>query len=321
MNILFIAACAGATALFITLALLFGVLTRRSRVAAIRERLRSIEMPLEAGAEESILRDERLSAIPGLNRLLARIGIARRVERLLYLANIHMRVGTFLLMVVFLFIITGLIIHLATGNPAYTAAGMLLAALSPLFYADRKKDRRMAAFAEQFVDALDLINNSLRAGHSFPMALQNVAGEFPDPVGTEFGQMMQEMKLGVDPITSLESLAGRIETTDLNFFVIAVKIQNEIGGNLSQILDTLTSTVRERFKLSAKLKALTAQHRFSGVVLMAFPIILGLLFYLFNPEAILTFIAHPTGKLLVGIAVFLQVVGFFLIRHITMVRV
>jgi len=321
MNILLIAAGASLTALLIFLALLYGLQARRARAAAIRGRLHSIEMPIEGGEEEPILRDERLSAIPGLNRILVRTGIARKVERLLYMANIHMRVGAFLLMVVFLFILTGLIVHLSTGNPIYTTAGMLLAAFGPLFYAGRKKERRMRAFAEQFVEALDLINNSLRAGHSFPMALQNVAGEFPAPVGTEFGQMMQEMKLGVDPITSLESLAGRIDTPDLNFFVISVKIQNEIGGNLSEILDTLTHTVRERFKLSGKLRALTAQHRFSGIVLMAFPFALGLLFYFFNPESILAFIAHPIGKTLLGIAVGMQVLGFFLIRHITMVRV
>ena len=321
MNLLLIAFISTVAALLLFLAVAYGLEDRRSRTSAIRNRLRSIEMPVEQRAEESILRDELLSDIPGLNRLLVRTGIARRVERLLYLSDVQMRVGAFLLLVVFLCIVAGLCCHFLIGNPAYTGLAMIFGALGPIAYAGRRRDKRMRLFSEQFVEALDLINNSLRAGHSFPMALQNVAGEFPDPIGAEFGQMMQEMELGVDPVTSLESLARRIDNPDLHFFIIAVKIQNEIGGNLSEILDTLTHTVRERFKLSAKLRALTAQHRFSGLVLICFPIIIGILFYFFSTEAMVAFFADPIGKMLIALAVGMQAIGFFLIRHLTTIRV
>ena len=142
----------------------------------------------------------------------------------------------------------------------------------------------MKKFERQLPDALDLLARGLRAGHAFPTGLQQVAKEMPDPLGTEFFETFREFNHGLDLNTALLNLCDRIDLRDLAFFTTAVLIQRETGGNLTEILEKISILIRERFKLTEQVKALTAEGRLSGVILLVLPPLLSGMLMVFNPK-------------------------------------
>jgi tight adherence protein B len=194
------------------------------------------------------------------------------------------------------------------------------AALPTLFLMQRRA-ARYRRFEEQFPEALDLLSRALRAGHAFQTALGMVADELPDPVGTEFKKTFEQQNFGLPLNEALHDLAARTKLLDVRFFVTAVTIQRETGGNLSEILDNLAEVVRERFKLLRQVRVHTAHGRFTGYILLALPAALGVALSFISPDHMNTLFTHPLGRtMLVGAAV-MQTVGYFWIRQVIKIEV
>ena len=191
----------------------------------------------------------------------------------------------------------------------------------PLAWCLLKRMRRFNSFAKQLPDALELIGRSLRAGHSLVSGFKLVADEMSEPISKEFTRIYEEQNLGIPLEESLEDLANRIPNLDLRFFVTAVILQRQTGGNLAEILDKIGNLVRERFKIWGQIQALTGEGRISGIVLMALPPVLFLVIYRLNPEYVQTLFDDPLGKRMLAVAIFLQIVGALVIRKIINIKV
>jgi tight adherence protein B len=185
----------------------------------------------------------------------------------------------------------------------------------------RKRKRRLKKFEKQLPEALDLLARGLRAGHAFPTGLQQVAKEMDDPLGTEFFKTFREFNHGLDLNTALLNLCHRIDLRDLSFFTTAVLIQRETGGNLTEILEKIAILIRERFKLKNQVKALTAEGRLSGLILLLLPPLLAGMLMVINPEYGKVLINHPTGRVMCGVAVVLQLLGMWCIHKIINIKV
>ncbi|HZD54738.1 MAG TPA: type II secretion system F family protein, partial [Candidatus Aquicultoraceae bacterium] len=167
----------------------------------------------------------------------------------------------------------------------------------------------------------EMFSRSLRAGHSFTGAIQLVGQEMPDPIGPEFQKVFDEQNLGIPLRTALIGLTNRIDILDVKFFVTAVLIQRETGGNLAEIIDKIAYVIRERFRIQGQLKIHTAQARLTGMVLAFLPIGVALILFLLSPDYMKTLWTEPVGKSMIVGAVILQVTGMFVIRKIIRIKI
>jgi tight adherence protein B len=198
---------------------------------------------------------------------------------------------------------------LALGVSA--AAGML-----PLAYVKRKARNIVHKFEEQFPDCLEFISRSMRAGHAFSVALEMAHREFSDPLASELRRAFEEQNLGQPLDIVLRKLGQRIPSMDVQFFVSAVLLQKRTGGNLAELLDKLAQLIRERFKLRARIRAVSAQGLMSGRILSAIPAGVGVMMFVVNPQYAKFFVVDPVGHELLAAAVGLQLVGYLIIRKI-----
>ena len=310
----------------VTLAVLAMLLILRQHIAEPREFLRNRVQQL-MGREVTrkspptlIKKTDELSEIPWFNRLLHNLGVALNLRRLLEQADVKLRVGEFILY------------SLLASMVGWTIAWLLNNALlrivlpsamgyAPLLWLKMCRRRRLKKFEQQFPDALDLMTTALRAGHSFAGAIQLVGQEAPPPVATEFHKTFDEQNLGKPMERALHDLTERVDSLDLRFFVTAVSIQRETGGNLAEILSNISRTVRERFKVLGQIKTFTAQGRFSGLILAFMPFAFGLIIWFIDPKYVLLLLHDPLGHYLLGLAFVLQLIGNFFIRKIVNIDV
>jgi len=181
-------------------------------------------------------------------------------------------------------------------------------------------DMRRKLFVEQLGDALATIANALRAGYSFPQAMEAIAKEMEPPISEEFSQVTRELSLGMPLETSLESMNRRMESPDFDLVVTAVVIQREVGGNLAQILDTISETIGERIRMKREIYALTSQGRFSAWILFVLPFGIGFFMYCIHPEQIRMLFEDSFGRMALGVAFLLEVVGIVVIRRIVDIK-
>src|SRR5581483_6686235 len=209
-------------------------------------------------------------------------------------------------------------VTLWTGNrfPVAALAAGAAAGAGPLAYARRTARRRARAFEEQFPDCLEFISRSMRAGHAFSVALEMVHQEFSDPLASEFRRAFEEQNLGQPLDIVLRKLGQRVDSIDVQFFVSAVVLQKRTGGNLAELLDKLGWLIRERFKLRARIRAVSAQGLMSGRILSAIPIGVAVLMFVVNPQYARFFLDDPAGHQLLAMGLGLQVVGYLIIRKI-----
>lgn len=184
-----------------------------------------------------------------------------------------------------------------------------------LIISKRKKDK-IKLFDSQLNEGITIVSNSLKAGYSFLQAVAVVSEETSDPFSKEFKKLLKEMSLGISEENALRNLLERMESEDLRLIINAILIQKDIGGNLSEILDNISETIRERQKIKNELKTLTAQGRLSGVILMLIPIFLGGTIYLFNKEYMQLLFTTSTGLMMIGCSIMNEFFGFLMIRKI-----
>jgi len=205
-------------------------------------------------------------------------------------------------------------------NPVLALMGLGVFAAAPYLFVKFGAASRERKFSLQFPDALDLLSSCVKSGQSLGTAIQNVADEMPDPVAEEFRIMAEELSFGEDLSKVLKRFSQRMSTEDVQVFCTALQIQRDSGGNLSEVLDGLQKTIRERFRILRQVKTLTAQGRLSGWIVGILPIALGGIIYMFDPEYI-SDLFTPTGRKLLFVAVALQVVGILMIRKIVNIKV
>jgi tight adherence protein B len=205
---------------------------------------------------------------------------------------------------------------LVAGALAGAGAGYL-----PFFLLNTKRSRRARALNDQLPEALDFLSRALKAGHSLSTGLQMMADELPDPMATEFRRCYDQHSLGQSLDEALKDTTARIESTDFAFFVTAVLIQRQTGGDLSDVLRNISGMIRQRVRLHQQVKAKTAEGRFTGYIMVAFPVVMFFIASSLNPEYSQILLHTPTGLKMVGVAFGLQVAGLLAIRKITTVKV
>jgi tight adherence protein B len=290
----------------------------------IGERLREVAQPsvIDAPTESAAIVQKAIeSPLPAIDKMLTRSGVAGLLTGLIDQSGVKMTPAGVLTLSVIIGAALGLAASMIVRVPTVSVAAVFIGAALPFLFLMQKRSARHRRFEEQFPEALDLLSRAVRAGHAFQTALGMVADELPDPVGTEFKKTFEQQNFGLPLNDALNELATRTRLLDVRFFVTAVTIQRETGGNLAEILDNLAEVVRERFKLLRQVRVHTAHGRYTGYVLLALPAALGVALAFISPEHMNTLFTHTMGKtMLVGAAV-MQTVGYFWIRQVIKIEV
>jgi len=302
---------------------LFAVRTLRNPDRSrIRKKLRKVTFtPMIEVENHDITRKTVFSEVKFLDEILRRISFMNRFNKLLYQANAGYPAGFYLML-------SPLLAGTAFMTASFLGYGLhvtlplgIAGAVTPFLYLRRKKKKRMFKFMSQLPEALDLVARSLKAGHAFNTGLKLAADEFDDPLGPEFDVALDEINFGVPVSDALRKMTERVDCPDLNFFVVAVVLQRETGGNLAQIIENIATLIRERFKFFGRVRTLAAEGVLSMWVLIALPFfIVGILTFL-NPEYISKLFEEPLGHIMIGGAVTMMVIGYFFMRNIVKIEV
>jgi tight adherence protein B len=274
-----------------------------------------------AAADETVLQHKLEGPLPGMDRLVSGTGAGKRMTRLIEQSGVRTTPSALGLISLVLAASAGFITFLFVPQRFAPLAAAAVGGLIPLFYLMNRRGARLKRFEEQFPEALDLLSRAIRAGHALQTALGMVAEELPDPVGPEFKKTFDQQNFGLPLRDALNEMAVRIGVIDVRFFVTAVLIQRDTGGNLSEILDNLAHVVRERFKIRRQVRVHTAHGRFTGYVLLALPAALAIALTFINPEHMQTLFRERTGQLMLIGAMVMQTIGFFWIRQVIKIEV
>ncbi len=323
-----------ALAVFVAVALLVFVAgalldQRSARARVLRERLATVEKAAERGPSEelALLRDEMLSEIPVLDKLLRRSERISNLQTMLAQGGLNIRAGNILVLCAVSGVALGIAALVVSSalprNESWLFAcmGVILGGLLPYSFASYRRAKRFEKFEGLFPEAIDTLARAVRAGHAFTTALELISNEISDPVSSEFRKLFEEQKFGLPVRDALLNLVERVPLVDVKFFVTAVMIQRETGGNLAEILDNLSYVIRERFKIMRQVRVYTAQGRLTMLLLMALPPIIIVVMQLMNPSFIQPLFNDPIGHALIVAGITLQTVGYFVIRKVIQIQV
>jgi tight adherence protein B len=292
----------------------------RQHKKRLQKRLKYLDKLEKRFTQESLLKADGLGDQPWLRRALKKIRHLEQIQTLLQQADVNWPLGVFLL----IWLISGalgLSLAFFQRGPLGGLAGLGLGLLLPYRILQMKKKRRIKKFEKQLPEALDLLARGLKAGHAFASGLQMVGEEMPNPIGLEFFKTFKEYNHGMDMNSALLNLCQRVDLKELLFFTTAIMIQRETGGNLIEILEKIAGLIRERFKLRNQIKALTAEGRLSGWVLILMPPVLFLVMLKINPDYTLMLVNHQTGRMMAMTALAFQMLGYLAIRKIVNIKV
>ncbi|MCC6071731.1 type II secretion system F family protein [Massilia sp. GCM10020059] len=288
----------------------------------VQLRLKALSASGDASAQSHLLRERMMSELPPFQRFLLRLPRAHQLDRVLLQANLHWTVSNLLLGCAAL----GAASYLAVTGLLHQpfVAGVLAAggtAWLPLAYVQRRRSRRMARLEQQLPDALDLLARALRAGHAFGAGLQMIGDEMGEPIASEFRFVHDEVNFGVSLEQALSNLSVRAPITDLRYFVVAVLIQRESGGNLTEVLTNLSRLIRQRLKLFWHVRVLSAEGRMSAWLLSLLPFAIGGLMTVFNPTFMEPMWNDPIGETLVRSLLVSMAFGILMLRKIIRIRI
>jgi len=297
-------------------ALAVGLSAREAQQRAFRHRFSAMTGWVAQSFQPSVLKDQRLSRIDLLNTILFRLAVTERLRRMIVQAGVRKRVGEFMLYIPLLATF-GLLLMMVIGAPFL--ASLLVASIAgsiPLFVLARMRRKRAASFAEQLPDALDLMRSALKAGHGLVSSFTLIADEFPDPIATEFREVAEEVRLGLPMREALQNLTQRIDNHDTPLLAVGLLVAQDVGGNLAEVLDNISYTIRERFKLLRDMRVLTAQGRFSAMILTVLPFLLAAVLTVMSPEYMKPVFEERLGQWMI-IYVFTSVI----VGHVVMRRI
>jgi tight adherence protein B len=259
-----------------------------------------------------------------VSKRVERTSFGGRIAQNLARADLKFKVGEYIALIFLSVMIIGGVAWLLGGrNIISFLIGAVLGYLAPGIYVRQQQSRRLNRFNEQLSDMLNLMVNGLRAGYSTLQAMEAISRELPAPICDEFRRVVQEMQIGIPMDTALQNLLRRIPSDDLDFVVTAINVQREVGGNLSEILDTISFTIRERVKIKGEVRVITSQVRASGTLLALIPIFLTIVLWFLNPAYLMSFM--DAGPLCAGGAAALVVIlislGYYVMMRIATIEV
>ncbi|MCI6031071.1 type II secretion system F family protein [Dialister succinatiphilus] len=307
---------------FLLLFLGLQVLLRRKREMAER-------IQMFSGYQPSVVRRASVFEIlrSRLHEIFAekakRAGSSRRsrLDLLMVRAGLPLLGSEFLAISAGLSLFVFIIFALATFNPVTGLLAAFLFLAADFVFVQRRITKRLNNFQRQLADCLSLVANSLRAGFSFLQTMEIISREMEPPMSTEFERVMRDTSLGKSLDEALHDMDERVGSADFSLVVTAVLIQQQVGGNLATILDTIRSTITERIRIRREVNTLTAQGKMSGIVLACIPVALALFFYISSPEYLTPLLTTDIGKVAIIGTVFLVIVGFIIIRKIVDIKV
>jgi tight adherence protein B len=295
---------------------------RGPAASKVAQRLQALSAAGDDSAQSALLRQRMMSELPALERLLRRLPHAHQLERWILQADLRWPVAYLLLG------------SAALGAGSYLAVTTLLqqpmpigalaaffAGGAPLAYVRRRRARRLIKLEQQLPDALDLMTRALRAGHAFGAGLQMIGEEMADPIASEFRMVHDEINFGVSLEQALTNLTVRVPVTDLRYFVVAVLIQRDSGGNLTEVLSNLSRLIRQRLKLFWHVRVLSAEGRMSAWLLSLMPFVIAALMTVFNPDFMAPLWHDPLGETIVRATLLSMLCGILLLRKIIRIRV
>ncbi|MCS7178500.1 MAG: type II secretion system F family protein [Anaerolineae bacterium] len=256
-----------------------------------------------------------------LDRALAERGLARNLRTQLARANLKLTAGEFIAATVICMILFPVLIFLWRRDPYLSLVGLILGFFAPRWYVAYLQGKRLKAFNDQLGDIINMMVNSLRAGYSVLQAMEVVAREMNPPASEEFDRVVKEAQLGLPLDRALDNLLRRVPSDDLDMTVTAIKIQQEVGGNLAEVLDTISFTIRERVRIKGEIRALTAQARYSGYVVSLLPVGVAGIVYMINPGFMGPLFQDPCGRIMLVVAGITMTIGFFTMRKIADIEV
>jgi tight adherence protein B len=282
---------------------------------AIRTSAHSTDMDVQ------LARQELLSEIPWMNRVLIKLQVSSKLKQMIDQADAHITVMRLILFSLTAGVLAFLAVSMVSASYLLMGFFAVVATALPILHIQRKRKKRLKKFLQLLPDALDLMSRGLSAGHAFTEALQMVSTEMPEPVATEFRKTYEEQNLGLSLKLALENLVERVPILDLRMCVTAVLIQRETGGNLSELLEKVAYTIRERFRIMEDLKTMTLSSRWSAWLLCALPIFLAVYVSIMNPGYMDVMWRDARGNKLLAIAAIMQVLGMLMVQKIMKIRI
>ena len=248
-----------------------------------------------------------------------------RIARDLARADLKLKVSEYLALFFVAMFFGALVLGFLGGwHPVSFLIGAVAGLFAPRFYVKLQQRKRLSKFNDQLGDMLNLMVNGLRAGYSTMQAMEAISKELPPPISDEFRRVVQEMQLGVPMETALENLLRRIPSEDLDFVITAINVQREVGGNLSEILDSISFTIRERVRIKGEIRVMTSQVRASGTLLSLVPFGLAAVLWFLNQSYIMSFFDGPApwcGWAALGLIVVMISSGYFIMMKIADIEV
>jgi tight adherence protein B len=297
-------------------------LQENQRKRGMIDQLRSLASdPLAGlGQSSSVFRSAVMQS-PWLRPIVSRIPQLRDAEFLLQQADLSWTLQTFLILSVGMALGLGSMMLIGTRSVLAALFAAVIGALLPNMYVRRRRTKRLNAFEEFLPESIDLVGRALRAGHPLSAGFKMAADDGPEPVAGEFRRIFEEQRFGLPLQESLLALADRVNLVDVRILVTAILIQREVGGNLAEILDNLSAVVRARFTIRRQVRVYTAQGRMTGYLLSALPLIIFAILYALNGKYMSILFTDPVGKVLIGVAVSMQLIGFLWIRKIIKIEI
>jgi len=275
----------------------------------------------DAKDDATVVKHALEGPLPGIDRLLSKSGAGAGLAGLIAQSGVKTTPSAIIMMSMVMAIGIGFTVRLFVANPFGAPLAAVAAAVAPFLWLSHRRTKRMKRFEEQFPEALDMLSRAIRAGHAFQTAMGMVADEMPDPVGPEFKKTFDQQNFGLPLRDALNEMSVRIGLLDVRFFVTAVLIQRDTGGNLSEILENLAHVVRERFKIRRQVRVHTAHGRFTGYVLLALPAALAVALSFINPDHMQALFRERMGQMMLMGAIVMQTIGFFWIRQVIKIEV
>jgi len=303
--------------------LVVGLGARGRKEPSIEERLdRYATREVEALKDAKEGRGSAVSNLTArLNKRLAGKGSSEKIATQLASADLKIKVSEYVLLNVGTLVLFALLAYALFHSLILAVGGAALGFYAPRIYVGQRKAARQKAFNDQLGDAINLLVNALRSGYSLLQSLETASKELPPPISVEFARVVQEIGLGLNLEQALDNMLRRMQSDDLDMLITAVNVQHEVGGNLAQILETISHTIRERVRIKNEIKVLTAQQMITAYIISFLPIGLGLILYIINPNYVGMLFSEPCGWIQVGIGLTMIIVGYIIIRNIVNIEV
>jgi len=298
------------------------VVPQQEQAKELSGRLRDLRMATRTKTRtgSDLIQREAKGTFSFLSKFFEWLGVLRRLQVMIRQADLKYKATDVLALSVIGAVAVYLLLGLVLDLYLLRVMISLMVGALPVFYISKVRARRMAKFEENLPDAIDLFTRTMRAGHNIHSGLETISTETSDPIKKEFKKVMEELALGSQIETTLHNLGERVPIIDLKFFITGLILQRQTGANMVAVLENLSTLIRERLNMAAKMKAHTAQQRFSAGLLCTMPLVVGLGFWVLKPEYIRLLWTDPIGSKFLTYAIISEIVGILVIRKLANIK-